>query len=101
MINSSLRNLGLMSTLLTALLVLLLVLAVLATAAAVFSALAERRNPPIGKFVEAQGLNLHYIERGNPADPVVVVFHGNGSMIQDMTISGLIDLLSRRNRVVC
>jgi pimeloyl-ACP methyl ester carboxylesterase len=90
-----------MSTLLTALLVFLLVLAVLAIATAAFSALAERRNPPIGKFVEAQGLHLHYIERGNPGDPLVVVFHGNGSMIQDMTISGLIDLLSRRNRVVC
>jgi pimeloyl-ACP methyl ester carboxylesterase len=90
-----------MSTLLTALLVFLLVLAVLAIATAAFSAIAERRNPPIGKFLEGQGLRLHYIERGNPADPVVVIFHGNGSMIQDMTISGLIDLLSRRNRVVC
>jgi pimeloyl-ACP methyl ester carboxylesterase len=76
-------------------------LIVLAIGTTIFSVIAERRNPPLGKFVEAQGLRLHYIERGNPADPVVVVFHGNGSMIQDMTISGLIDLLSRRNRVVC
>jgi pimeloyl-ACP methyl ester carboxylesterase len=31
----------------------------------------------------------------------VVLFHGNGSMIQDFTISGLVDLLARRNRVLC
>ncbi len=90
-----------MSILLAAIAVLLVVMAVLAIGTAVFSAIAERRNPPIGKFVECQGLRLHYIERGNPTDPPIVVLHGNGSMIQDMTISGLIDLLSNRHRVVC
>jgi pimeloyl-ACP methyl ester carboxylesterase len=90
-----------MSTLVTAVSIFLLVLVVLAIGTTVFSAIAEWRNPPVGKFVKGQGLRLHYIERGNPADPVVVVFHGNGSMIQDMTISGLLDLLSRRNHVVC
>jgi pimeloyl-ACP methyl ester carboxylesterase len=78
-----------------------LVLVVLAVGTTVFSAIAERRNPPVGKFVDAQGLHLHYIERGNVADPVVVIFHGNGSMAQEIAISGLIDLLSTRNRVVC
>lgn len=81
--------------------IVFLVLVVLAIGTTVFTALAEWRNPPVGKFVDAQGLRLHYIERGNPADPVVVVLHGNGSMIQDMTISGLIELLCRRNRVIC
>lgn len=90
-----------MSTLLIVISIVLLVLVVLALATTVFSAIAERRNPPIGKFVDAQGLRLHYIESGNPSDPAVIVFHGNGSMIQDMTISGLIELLSRRNRVIC
>src|SRR5690349_10125336 len=90
-----------MSTLLLAVSIFLLVLVVLAIGTTVFSAVAERRNPAIGNFVDGQGLRLHYIERGNPADPVIVVFHGNGSMIQDMTISGLIELLSRRYRVIC
>jgi pimeloyl-ACP methyl ester carboxylesterase len=90
-----------MSVMLTPLVVVLLVLAVLAIGTAAFTAIAERRNPPIGKFVEAQGLRLHYIERGNPADPVVVIFHGNGSMVQEIAISGLIDFLSTRNRVIC
>jgi pimeloyl-ACP methyl ester carboxylesterase len=31
----------------------------------------------------------------------VVLFHGNGSMIQDFMISGLVDLLAQNNRVVC
>lgn len=90
-----------MSTLLLTVSIVLLVLVVLAIGTTIFSAIAEWRNPPHGKFVEAQGLRLHYVERGNPADPVVVLFHGNGSMIQDMTICGLIDLLSRHNHVIC
>lgn len=66
-----------------------------------FSKLAEWRNPPVGKFLECEGVVLHYIERGDPAAPCVVLLHGNGSMIQDFTISGLVDLLARGNRVVC
>ena len=50
-----------------------------------FSKLAERRNPPIGKFIDCDGVRLHYIDRGDPAAPCVVLFHGNGSMIQDFT----------------
>lgn len=34
-----------------------------------FSKLAERRNPPIGKFLEWDGVVLHYIDRGDPAAP--------------------------------
>jgi pimeloyl-ACP methyl ester carboxylesterase len=67
----------------------------------VFSFLAERRNPPIGNFLECEGVRLHYIERGERSAPCVVLFHGNGSTIQDFTISGLVDLLARENRVIC
>lgn len=66
-----------------------------------FSFVAERRNPPIGSFLECDGLRLHYLERGDPAAPCVVLFHGNGMMIQDFMISGLVDALARRNRVLC
>jgi pimeloyl-ACP methyl ester carboxylesterase len=64
-----------------------------------FSVVAERKNPPIGTFTECEGARLHYLDRGHPTAPCVVLFHGNGSMIQDFTIS--VDLLARRNRVLC
>jgi pimeloyl-ACP methyl ester carboxylesterase len=83
-------------SLIAALLVIILVIGNL-----LFSKLAERRNPPVGKFIACDGVRLHYIERGDPAAPCVVLFHGNGSMIQDFTISGLVDLLAQTNRVVC
>jgi len=67
----------------------------------VFQLIAERRNPPIGQFIGSDGIRLHYIDRGNPDAPCVVLFHGNGTMIQDLTISGIVDLLARDRRVVC
>ncbi len=81
--------------------VVLVVLILLVIGNIVFSILAERKNPPIGIFIECDGVRLHYIDRGNPAAPCVVLFHGNGSMIQDFTISGLVDHLARSNRVLC
>ena len=47
----------------------------------VFSFMAERKNPPIGNFIECEGQRLHFLERGDRAAPCVVLFHGNGSMI--------------------
>ncbi|MCA6113323.1 alpha/beta hydrolase [Bradyrhizobium sp. WSM 1738] len=67
----------------------------------VFSLMAERKNPPIGSFVECEGVRLHYLPRGDPRGPSVVLLHGNGSMMQDFVISGLVDILARRNRVLC
>jgi pimeloyl-ACP methyl ester carboxylesterase len=90
-----------MTTAETVLLIAALLLALLVVGNIGFSKLAEWRNPPIGKFVECDGVVLHYVDRGDPAAPCVVLLHGNGSMIQDFTISGLVDLLARSNRVVC
>lgn len=59
---------------------------------------AERDNPPSGRFLEVNGVRLHYVERG-AGDPVVLL-HGNGSMIQDFESSGLIDLVAKENRVI-
>jgi pimeloyl-ACP methyl ester carboxylesterase len=81
--------------------IVVVALILLAIGNIVFSVLAERNNPPIGTFTECDGVRLHYLDRGDPAAPCVVLFHGNGSMIQDFTISGLVDLLARRNRVLC
>ncbi|MET3844048.1 alpha/beta hydrolase [Bradyrhizobium sp. OAE829] len=66
-----------------------------------FSLVAERRNPPIGSFIDCEGVRLHYLERGDKTAPPVVLFHGNGSLMQDLIISGLVDMLARRNRVLC
>ncbi|MCA1524369.1 alpha/beta fold hydrolase [Bradyrhizobium yuanmingense] len=90
-----------MTTAETVLLIAALLLALLVVGNVGFSKLAEWRNPPIGKFLECDGVVLHYVDRGDPAAPCVVLLHGNGSMIQDFTISGLVDLLARTNRVVC
>ena len=55
-------------------------------------------NPPAGRFLDLNGVRLHYIERGS-GDPVVLL-HGNGSMIQDFESSGLIDLAAQNFRVI-
>jgi pimeloyl-ACP methyl ester carboxylesterase len=59
---------------------------------------AERDNPPIGQFLEVDGVRLHYLERGQ-GQPLVLL-HGNGSMIQDFDTSGLIDIASEHYRVI-
>ena len=59
---------------------------------------AERKHPPIGRFLDVDGVRLHYIERGN-GEPLVLI-HGNGTLIQDFTINGLVDRLSERYRVI-
>src|ERR1043166_7447632 len=41
---------------------------------------AERNNPPMGKFIEVEGVRLHYFEHGE-GEPLVLL-HGSGSMIQ-------------------
>jgi pimeloyl-ACP methyl ester carboxylesterase len=59
---------------------------------------AERKHPPIGRFLDVDGVRLHYIERGT-GEPLVLI-HGNGTLIQDFTINGLVDRLSERYRVI-
>jgi hypothetical protein len=90
-----------MSTAETVSVIVAVALILLALGNIVFSVLAERNNPPIGTFTECDGVRLHYLDCGDPAAPCVVLFHGNGSMIQDFTISGLVDRLARCNRVLC
>jgi pimeloyl-ACP methyl ester carboxylesterase len=59
---------------------------------------AERRYPPIGRFMTVDGVRLHYIERGQ-GEPLVLI-HGNGTMIQDFLVSGIVDELAKRYRVI-
>jgi len=48
---------------------------------------AKRKHPPIGRFLDVDGVRLHYIERGT-GEPLVLI-HGNGTLIQDFTVNGL------------
>ena len=59
---------------------------------------AEREHPPTGRFVTADGVRLHYIEKGE--GPPVVLLHGNVVTAEDFQTSGVLDLLARRHRVI-
>jgi pimeloyl-ACP methyl ester carboxylesterase len=73
-------------------------LALSALYAKVRTAQAERDNPPEGEFIDIDRVRLHYIDRGQ--GPVVVLVHGNGSMIKDFALSGIVDKLAETNRVI-
>ncbi|HEX8663945.1 MAG TPA: alpha/beta fold hydrolase, partial [Beijerinckiaceae bacterium] len=72
-----------------------------ATAAVVYARAkrAERRNPPVGRIVEVDGVRVHVHMTGE--GPPLVLLNGNGTMVQDWLISGLADVLRRDWRVVC
>jgi hypothetical protein len=59
---------------------------------------AERRNPPIGKFITVDGVRLHYVDRGT--GPPLVLLHGNGVMLQDFLTSGVLDGAAQSHRVI-
>jgi len=58
----------------------------------------ERQHPPAGKFVEVDGVRLHYLEQGQ--GPTVVLLHGNGVTADDFALSGVLDALSERYHVI-
>jgi pimeloyl-ACP methyl ester carboxylesterase len=60
---------------------------------------AEREYPRTGKSVTVEGVHLNFIDTGG-ADPVLVLLHGNGAMIADMEISGLVNEAAKRYRVI-
>ncbi|HVK54565.1 MAG TPA: alpha/beta fold hydrolase, partial [Burkholderiales bacterium] len=80
----------------------LLSIAAIIAAAVIFNLYKKRQveqaNPPVGQFMDVEGVRLHYIDKGQ-GEPIVLL-HGNGSMIQDFIISGLVDLLASRYRVI-
>ncbi|MGA2995849.1 alpha/beta fold hydrolase [Bradyrhizobium sp.] len=63
-----------------------------------FAKKAARDNAPAGRFLDVNGVRLHYVERGS-GEPLVLL-HGNGSMIQDFESSDLIELAAKRFRVI-
>jgi pimeloyl-ACP methyl ester carboxylesterase len=74
------------------------VLGVLAGANTAAARLAERRHPPTGRFIEVDGVRLHYSDRG--AGSPVVLIHGNAVTGGDWNTSGVADLLMRKHRVI-
>lgn len=59
---------------------------------------AERSHPPTGRFIEVGGVRLHYIEAG--AGAPLVLLHGNGSTVDELVASGLVDLAAKSFRVI-
>lgn len=62
------------------------------------AARTEREYPPIGAFVEVGDTRVHYLDRG--VGPPIVLIHGNGSLVEDWVVSGIVDLLAQRHRVI-
>ena len=61
---------------------------------------AEREHPPRGRFLEVDGVRLHYLERDG-AGPPVVLLHGNVVTAEDWVLSGVLDRVAARgHRVV-
>lgn len=60
---------------------------------------AEARHPPIGQHVEIDGVSVHYLDTGGAGSPIVLI-HGNGSLIEDFVVSGLVNRLAARHRVI-
>ncbi len=59
------------------------------------AAKAEKANPARGTFVTTAGVRLHYLEQGQGRP--VVFLHGNGMMVEDMLISGLMGATAEKS----
>ena len=58
----------------------------------------EHENPPTGRFIEVDGISLHYLDQG--AGIPVVMLHGNGTMAYEFEVSSLLGLASKNFRVL-
>lgn len=61
---------------------------------------AEAQNPPRGRFVEVDGVQVHVLERGDPEAPPLVLLHGNGANAEELVLSGLVARAAVRYRVL-
>ena len=58
----------------------------------------EHVYPPTGKFIDVDGVRLHYVERGE--GPPLVMLHGNGILANDFDASGLAGEAAGHYRVI-
>jgi pimeloyl-ACP methyl ester carboxylesterase len=59
---------------------------------------AEREHPPLGRFLQVDGVRLHYVERGRGRP--LVLLHGIMTLVQDWGTSGVLDRAAERYRVI-
>jgi len=59
---------------------------------------AERKHAPEGRFMEVDGVRLHYTDHG--AGRPIVLVHGNAVSGHDFLTSGVAGALARTNRVI-
>jgi len=81
----------------TALVIVLVVSAGLFMYTQRFTARTQAAFPPLGDFVEVDGANLHYVDRG--AGVPVVLVHGASGNLRDFTNS-ILDRLAEDHRVI-
>ena len=74
-----------------------LVLAVGWVATRVLVAVTERAYPPVGSFVRAGGVDVHYLRGGS--GPTVVLLHGRDGTLQEFTLS-VFDELTKHYEVI-
>ena len=59
---------------------------------------AEQNHPAQGAFLEVDGVRIHYLDRGQGTP--VLLLHGNALSAEDFVVSGLINRLAKRYRVI-
>lgn len=59
---------------------------------------AEADHPPIGRFLDADGATLHYVDIGE--GPPIVLLHGVVTTLDDWFVSGVIDALLPHHRII-
>jgi pimeloyl-ACP methyl ester carboxylesterase len=58
----------------------------------------ESEHPPRGRFIDVDGVRLHYLDKGK--GDVVTLIHGNITLAEDFVLSGVVDRLAERYRVI-
>ena len=59
----------------------------------------EKRYPPVGEFIEVDGLRLHYVDAGPKDAAAIILVHGASANLRDFTAS-LLPALSQTHRVL-
>jgi pimeloyl-ACP methyl ester carboxylesterase len=89
-----------MSELSTLVVFLVVTMAVVALTVYVAAKFVERRNPPVGEFLDVDGTRLHYFERGTAGGIPVVFLHGNATMLQDFALSEVFTSAAKSNQAI-
>src|SRR5690606_29012500 len=74
------------------------VVAAMAIGIEIWTRRTEARHPAKGRVIHVDGVALQHVERGS--GPAILLLHGNGAMVEDMILSGLMARLGRTHRVI-